>query len=89
MDIPAGKQSALPQHHLQGRAMPTIERIVATTGWHRKYVFSKGARGVTYRERQLSGEWTVCLMRWGLLALVLLVALVEPIEPVSVLRRRV
>jgi signal transduction histidine kinase len=59
---------------------------VATKGWQQEHVFSKGARGVTYKERQLSGEWTVCLMRWGLLALLLLVALLDSIEGLSVLR---
>ncbi len=59
---------------------------MAATAWQRNHVLGKGAHGVTYKERQLSAEWTVCLIRWGLLVLVLLVALIEPVELVTVLR---
>ncbi len=30
------------------------------------------------KERQLSGEWIICLMRWGLFACILVVALLDP-----------
>jgi signal transduction histidine kinase len=38
---------------------------------------------VTEKERHLSGEWTICLMRWGLLACVVLVALLDPLRRLS------
>jgi signal transduction histidine kinase len=44
---------------------------------------TKGTHGVTEKERLLSGEWTLCLMRWGLLACVTLVALLDPLRRLS------
>ena len=44
---------------------------------------TKGTHGVTEKERLLSGEWTICLLRWGLLACVTLVALLDPLRRLS------
>jgi signal transduction histidine kinase len=38
------------------------------------------AHGVTETEKQLSGEWTICLIRWGLLACVALAAFLDPLR---------
>lgn len=35
---------------------------------------------MTDKERQLSGEWTICLMRWGLVACIVLLALLDPVQ---------
>jgi signal transduction histidine kinase len=38
----------------------------------------RGRNKVTERESQLPGEWIVCLLRWGLLACIVVVALLDP-----------
>jgi len=38
----------------------------------------KGLNKGSEKERQLPGEWIICLLRWGLLACILVVALLEP-----------
>jgi signal transduction histidine kinase len=38
---------------------------------------------VAEKDRQLPGEWTICLMRWGLLACVALVPLLDPLRRLS------
>jgi len=38
---------------------------------------------VTERERQLSGEWTIFLLRWGVFACVVFVSLLDPVHRLS------
>ncbi len=40
----------------------------------------RGAHGDSEKETQLSGEWIICLIRWGLLVCVALVAFLDPLR---------
>ena len=46
-------------------------------------VWVKEACTVTEKNRQLSGEWVLSLLRWGLLACVVVVAVLDPAERIS------
>ncbi|MGD9316278.1 MAG: hypothetical protein PVG56_05550, partial [Anaerolineae bacterium] len=40
----------------------------------------RGAHGDAEKEAQLSGEWIICLIRWGLLVCVALLAFLDPLR---------
>ncbi len=44
---------------------------------------SKGSKGVTRDEGQLDTSWAICLVRWGVLACVVLIALFDPYQRLS------